>query len=466
MAIAGLQRLKTERALARIHTSFPADIKDTPLPPIWKLRRGVNWLSESNERLNLEADCWKSATLSAPIGYLQVDSDNYLKRSNAVARELLGLTPSAIATPRLLLELVRSYELDRLIEKTRRTQVPQTRYWTFHPTSDNVSEIERSQPFALCGRGFVLPNGHIGVWLENQQELADLRASRNRWVCDLAHELRTPLTSIKLVSETLEQRLDGTMRAWIVRSISETDRLIALVQDWLDLTKLETARHLDRELVRIPELVADVWAILEPIAQRRDIGLDFSDCGPLSVSCNRDRMFRVFLNLLDNALQYSPDGATIAVTVSARSPEDNRPENGLTQNGRTQNGLTEAAIVAPNQAGLADGSGSLASDAPPATLKHPSGCITVDILDAGPGFQPVDLPRIFERMYRGDRSRARTVGDDGVAPRHTSGSGLGLAIAEQIVRAHDGTIVARNRPERPGAWLQVSLPMSADAPPS
>ena len=128
MAIAGLQRLKTERALARIHTSFPADIKDTPLPPIWKLRRGVNWLSESNERLNLEADCWKSATLSAPIGYLQVDSDNYLKRSNAVARELLGLTPSAIATPRLLLELVRSYELDRLIEKTRRTQVPQTRY--------------------------------------------------------------------------------------------------------------------------------------------------------------------------------------------------------------------------------------------------------------------------------------------------------------------------------------------------
>jgi len=454
IAIAGWQRLKTERALERIQASFPADIKDVPLSSLWRLRRGVSWYAERNDRLQLAVDCWESAIQAAPIGYLQIDSDNYLRRSNAVARHLLGL-PERVTRmpPRLLLELVRSYELDRLIEKTRKTQTPQMRRWTFHPISDNVTEIERSQPLALCGRSFLLPNGHIGVWLENQQEVAELRESRDRWVCDLAHELRTPLTSIKLVAENLEHRLDGTMRDWVARLIPETDRLIALVRDWLDLTKLETDRHLSCEPVEIAALIADVWTTLEPIAERRQIALDFRNCGPPSVRCNRDRMFRVFLNLLDNAVQYSPDGTTIVTAISRRDPSDRDAASAIVAL-ITSDASTEIASSRRTEVVNDSANDSANGDAAP-------DYVTIDIIDAGPGFSAADLPRVFERLYRGDRSRARPGSADRPA-RHTSGSGLGLSIVEQIVRAHSGTIVARNVPHRSGAWIQVSLPIEVE----
>ncbi|TAF57473.1 MAG: sensor histidine kinase [Oscillatoriales cyanobacterium] len=448
IVIAGWQRLKFERSLERLQILFPPDIKDTQLPPLWKLRRGMSWLADNNDQLLLEVECWRATVQMAPIGYLQVDRDNYLQRSNATARSILGLSDQGTITPRLLLELVRSYELDRLIEKTRKTQEAQVRCWTFYPTSASVTEIERCQPLALCGSSIILPNGHIGVWLENQQEMAELKESRDRWVADLAHELRTPLTSIKLVAETLEQRLEGTPLTWTQRLVAETDRLISLVQDWLDLTKLNTDHLREHQPFLLADLIDDVWVTLEPLAHRRGISLVFQEQAAFTIKGNRNRMFRVFLNLIDNAIQYSPDHQSISITIAAidarhlpNSP--NLPNVPSSPNVPTP--CPEISTLNPNAIN-------------PADVDHVDH-IAIDIIDSGSGFSEDDLPHVFERLYRGDRSRVRVTTRPGEPPaRHTSGSGLGLAIVEQIIHDHNGTVTARNAPQGTGAWLQIILP--------
>ena len=83
----------------------------------------------------------------------------------------------------------------------------------------------------------------------------------------------------------------------------------------------------------------------------------------------------------------------------------------------------------------------------------------IDIIDEGAGFSGNDLPRVFERLYRGDASRYRQPTAENVATLgRSSGSGLGLAIVQQIVQAHGGTVNAQNHPETGGAWLQIHLP--------
>ena len=98
--------------------------------------------------------------------------------------------------------------------------------------------------------------------------------------------------------------------------------------------------------------------------------------------------------------------------------------------------------------------------------------VSIDIIDSGPGFNAIDLPHVFERFYRSEPSRTRQIihsslphpsGTDGTKPTThpypTHSVGLGLAIVEQIVKAHEGVVTARNHPETCGAWMQVILPI-------
>ena len=87
-------------------------------------------------------------------------------------------------------------------------------------------------------------------------------------------------------------------------------------------------------------------------------------------------------------------------------------------------------------------------------------CWTINIIDSGSGFSNSDLPHVFERLYRGDRSRTRESASISAAPKSSlsSGSGLGLAIVQQIVLAHGGSVKAMNHPDTGGAWIQIELP--------
>lgn len=396
--------------------------EDVSLPLQSLIRRELNELDRQRQKLEQDRRAWQELIELAPIGYLQVDAENQLLGCNQKAKELLRIDERRSLRVRLLLELVRSFDLDQLIETTRNSQSSQTKEWIFYFTryvslKESEWETNKAQPLekvvesiALKGHAFPLSNQQVGVFIENRQPLVELSQSRERTFSDLTHELRTPLTSISLVAENLLTRLGDPERRWVEKMLQETNRLITLVQEWLDLTQLQAApnRALKYETVRLYDLIQSVWQTLEPIANRQEVSLDYRGDQHITLSADRSRLIQVFLNLLDNAIKHNPSGKNILLQVHLYSlPELNNREK-----------------------------------------------IKIDIIDSGQGFNTSDLPHIFERLYRGDKSRTRESQNNPVA----DGSGLGLAIVKQILEAHNGTISAKNHPQLGGAWLEIIIP--------
>ncbi|MGF1481183.1 MAG: sensor histidine kinase [Cyanophyceae cyanobacterium] len=372
------------------------------------VRREVVRLVADCQQREEELQTWYWLLDQAAIGYLRVDEENQLLWCNAYSRQLLKIDRWQQGQVRLLLELVRSYELDQLIEKTRKRQQPQTREWVYYNTSHRLDDKNKKTQLTLKASSYPLAQGHVSVFLENLQPLVELSQSRDRAFSDLAHELRTPLTSMALVAEALEKRLQNSERRWVEQMQQETARLIQLVQSWLEISQLneDPARHLDCQPVELREVLFSCWQTLAPLAQKKAVSLNYSGPESILLQADASRLSQVFLNLFDNGIKHSSTGGNIDVSVtSVASSEDGaRPQ------------------------------------------------IQIDIIDSGGGFIEADLPHIFKRLYRGEPSRARLETE---ADHH--GSGLGLSIVQQIVQAHGGSIAAKNHPLG-GGWLQVTLP--------
>ena len=420
------QQYRFGQQLRKIINSFsPQSDWAISLPPLSLVRRELYYLESQRYQLAEEKKSWQEILEQAPVGYLQVDQENQLLWCNQQARILLKIDRWREGQVRLLLELIRSYELDRLVETTRQSQQSQEQEWVFYVTryassaeSSKANIDSRDSPWqpsrtveaiALKGYSFPLPNQEIGIFIVNRQPLVELSASRDRAVADLFHELKTPLTSISLVAETLLKRLQNPERRWVEQMLQETNRLINLVKEWLDLTQLEAnPRHyLKYEKIQLSNLINSVWQTLEPIAQKKQVTLELKGETPQSFSADKSRLIQVFLNLLDNAIKHSPAQGKITIEISQESAPSNSE----------------------------------------------SSQIIIDIIDSGTGFTPSDLPYVFDRLYRGDKSRTRQY-----ASNSPEGSGLGLAIVQQIIQAHQGCIEAKNHPRLGGAWLQITLP--------
>ena len=413
--------------LGRMLKDFKPDSIVWSLPPTSRLMRAIASQRQTRRALEQDLETWKQIVQLAPIGYLQVDEENQLIWSNPQALQLLNIQ-QAHPKPRLLLELVRSYDLDDLIDQTRLAQQPCQQEWVFHPVSTDQSQLSRQQPRPLRGYGFPLSQGGVGVFLENRQETALLTQQRDRWTSDVAHELKTPLTSIRLVAETLQSRLDPPLRQWIDRLLQETLRLSELVQDLLDLghLKAQPTAQLNLKTVDLAKLVQSAWSSLEPLARRKLLQLDYVGPDSLLMRADEPRLHRVLLNLLDNSIQYSPARQRIRIQV-----------------------CLEAAEATAGQQ------------------------VRIEVIDAGSGFPELALPHVFDRFYRADPSRSRSSAIDRVAEvgelglqaapslPPSQGTGLGLAIVRQIVEAHRGSVKAENHPDTQGAWLQVILPYIA-----
>ncbi|MBC6475069.1 MAG: PAS domain-containing sensor histidine kinase [Hormoscilla sp. GM102CHS1] len=370
-------------------------------------------------QLEQEINNWKQLLQVAPIGYLQVDDQNQLLWCNQQACQLLCL--QLPASPRLLLEVVRCYELDHLIGQTRDSQKPCQQEWMLYPTCEYVREVKSEcaartlrdrPPFVLRGYGIPLPKEQVGVFLENRQEVAVLSGQRDRAFSDVAHELKTPLTSIRLVAETLISRLDPPLRNWIDRLLSEVIRLSDLVEILLDLGRLEKGAYhsLNLKTLDLPALISSAWLSLEPLARKKQLQFYYTGPESLMIQADEQRIYRVLINLLDNSIKYNIQAGEIKVKLR---PTDRQ--------------------------------------------------IQIEVIDRGTGFTESELPYVFERFYRGDPSRARSAianvtGEIRPDLLSTNGSGLGLAIVRQIIEAHQGYVRASNHPETGGAWLEVFLP--------
>jgi two-component system sensor histidine kinase BaeS len=225
---------------------------------------------------------------------------------------------------------------------------------------------------------------------------------RRRLTADVAHELRTPLTTVR---GHLEAMIDGVWEPTGERlkgCHEEILRLGHLVQDLATLARFESgALTLRREPVQLAELVEDVVRLHGQRFRMKGVELR-SASRPIAVPADREKMVQVLVNLLDNALTFTPPGGTVDVRT--------------------------------------DTEGSLA-------------CLSVR--DTGRGIPEKDLPHVFERFYRVDESRARSSG----------GSGIGLTIVREIVRAHAGTVQARSTPGE-GTEILVRLPLLAPGPSS
>ncbi|MCP6759209.1 MAG: ATP-binding protein [Fischerella sp. CENA71] len=412
------QLVQLRRTIGKIPPSLKSQTSDIALPLIPRLRHDIAELKQQQLYLQQIIYNYQELLESAPVGYLQVDEENQLLWCNQQAREMLYLQRWQPGQVRLLLELVRSYELDQLIEQTRDRQQSQMKEWVFHPSCESAAAMLEQKSVMLRASSLPLSKGEVGVFLENRQILLEINQARDRAFSDLAHELRTPLTSIRLVVETLQGRIEPPLDRWVNRLMQEVDRLISLVQSWLELTQLETdpTLKLNRESTEVRSLISKVWETLEPLAARYQVQLVYQGPENIWLQADASRLYQVFLNLLDNSIKYSPVGGSIAVEIKISSVDNNRSGQ-------------------PN---------ALAN-------------LEVNIIDSGVGFAEADLPHVFERFYRGDQARTR---DQTVESSSTTivGSGLGLAIVRQIILAHGGSIKAMNHPSTGGAWIQFVLP--------
>ncbi|MEH2397090.1 sensor histidine kinase [Nostoc sp.] len=407
------QQVQLNRYLGRLLRPLTSHSDKMGLLLFPALRQEIAMVKQQRQDLQQSLQTYQDLLDFAPVGYLQVDEENQLLWCNQQAQEILYLQRWQPEQVRLLLELVRSYELDHLIEQTRDRQKPQTREWIFHPSCDDAVEMATIKSLALRASSLPLPNGQVGVFLENRQPLLDINQIRDRSFSDLAHELRTPLTSIRLVVETLQTRLEPPLDRWVNRLMQEVDRLINLVQSWLELTQMEANPNmqLQAKAVELRSLIASVWETLEPLAGRQHLSLAYSGLENLWIKADEARIYQVFLNLLDNSIKYSLPNTSIHVETKILSTKDN------------------------------DGASPI---------------LEINLIDSGVGFSEADLPHVFERFYRGDKARTHFPQDSNSIGAIV-GNGLGLAIVEQILLAHGASIKAMNHPETGGAWMQLQF---------
>jgi two-component system phosphate regulon sensor histidine kinase PhoR len=231
-------------------------------------------------------------------------------------------------------------------------------------------------------------------------DLTDVRRTeqvRRDFVANVSHELRTPLASVKSVIETLEGgALDDRAVAqdFLRRAGVEVDRLVQLVEELLELSRIESGQM---PMARAPVALADVLerAVerLRREAQRSrvDLALEVPESLP-AVTGDEERLERVAVNLVHNAIKFTPVGGAVRVRAEIRD-----------------------------------------------------GAVLVSVSDTGAGIAPEDLPRIFERFYKTDRARGGT------------GTGLGLAIVKHTIEAHGGAVAVESAEGR-GSSFSFSLP--------
>ncbi|MDQ7857964.1 MAG: ATP-binding protein [Armatimonadota bacterium] len=332
-----------------------------------------------------------AAVMAAMVdGVIATDRSGRVMLANRAATELLGWAPGApgrdgIGWPRLRAVLDDAAAYGRVTAE----ELPPSE------TADRLVEVHCA-PLPGDGR----PGGAVAV-LRDVTELRRLERARRELTANVSHELRTPLTSIKGFAETLlagAMRDERTCRHFLEIIDQEANRLVKLVDDLLDLSRLESKRlSLELGQVRVGDVVAEAVTKMRQLAGGRALELHPAP-GDVTVLADRDRLAQVMTNLLDNAIKFTPDGGRIAVGW------------------RTLNGEVEVTVA-----------------------------------DDGPGIAPADLPHIFERFYKTDRSRAAAAG----------GTGLGLAITKHIVEAHGGRIRVASAPGQ-GTTFAFTLPRDAD----
>ena len=236
------------------------------------------------------------------------------------------------------------------------------------------------------------------------QRLQESIQQISRFSADVSHELRTPLTILRGELETMAQQRsrDTESLEMIGNSLEEIDRLTRIVDQLLTISRLDAGQAgIGKELVNLSELAIGTADQMRLLADEKRITIRFSGEPAANVVGDRLRLKQVLVNLLDNAIKYTPEGGTIELIVRADS-------------GRALLGIS----------------------------------------DNGIGITAEQAPFVFDRFYRTDKARTRTTG----------GAGLGLSIVKAIAAAHEGRVSLESK-EGEGTTFWVDLPLAVDGSP-
>ena len=361
-----------------------------------ELGRALNQMSRQLETRLKELTAEKAelnATLSNMIeGVLVVDPSSKIRLANETSLRQFGLSEAVVG--KTVMEAFRSAPLQDLITQALVSGQVSARELSFFGVEERVFDVN-----AACLRAGSGAAAGAVVVIHDITRIKQLENVRKEFVANVSHELRTPLSIIKGYVETLleEQPPDTLTAHQFLETIQRhSRRLEALIGDLLSISELESQQA--RLNLAPVSVAATAQAAIEELAQRAlekktTVTLQFPPDLP-AVRGDPQRLHQVLMNLLDNAIKYTPAGTRVTVSATA----------------------------APNE-------------------------VEVCVADNGPGIAPEHLPRIFERFYRVDKARSRELG----------GTGLGLSIVKHIVQAHGGRVWADSTPGT-GSRFYFTLP--------
>ena len=355
----------------------------------------VHLTSFSEERLEaLESERAKiRAVLDSMVeGVIALDRQGLVLLMNPSARRILDLGQEQVVGQSLL-EVIRNRGLADLVELCQ----------SLEPSEQCRREVVLQLPVQrnLEVNAMPLPESQgVVLVLHDITELRRLEQVRAEFVANVSHEVRTPLTAIKGYLETLLDEAPAeplTHRRFLEVAHTHADRLSRLISDLLNLSDIETGKVvLHARSVGLKDFVNEASTIFEKEATKRGIKLQNEISADMAVWADRDRLSQIFVNLVDNAMKYTPEGGSVIFRAFARDSQ----------------------------------------------------FLVFQVIDTGQGIPPADLPRITERFYRVDKARSRELG----------GTGLGLAIVKHLVYLHGGTLSIDSEVGK-GTSIEIGLPI-------
>jgi two-component system phosphate regulon sensor histidine kinase PhoR len=353
-------------------------------------------------------DRFDALVRALPLGVVMLGRDLRIRFANRAAAAIFGFERKRVRGQHLILA-VHSIELEQRAQAAMRGERA--------PSPLIVSGKSVNRSYAVSVYPLIADTGEeqdedamrhasgVLILAEDQTELLALERARQEFLTNVSHELRTPLSSIKLMLETVNEAGDEEARQiFVPQALGQVDRLATLVQRLLEQAKAESGQLvLQIEEIDLEEVARPIVASFQPQAAASGVNLELRTLRPAIIEADEHRLSQVFVNLIDNALRYTPDGGSVTVALDVDD-----------------------------------------------------GHALIRVSDTGIGIPFKDLPFVFERFYVVDRSRTRTPGRSG-------GAGLGLSIVKQIAEAHGGGAEVESSLGR-GATFTVRIPVVAAHP--
>lgn len=360
---------------------YRARVEGIKQDEIGELGNAINAMAESLQiqmaRIRQNENHLQSVLSNMINGVVMMDANGLILIMNERAENILGVSArKLIGKP--YSDIKQQYELSQLIVEGYDTKEFIHEEITFYYPEERLLELNLVPIYHGNSSDF----GGILLVLQDVSAIRRLERMRSEFVANVSHELKTPIAAVKGFAETLlggAVKDEETTRSFLQIIYDESERLNRLIGDILELSKIESRRApLMLTPVDINEFMCNTIAILEVSAIRKNIHVNMTSPEEFYMEADEDRLRQILVNLLSNAINYTPEGGTINIVISETKEEN----------------------------------------------------ILISISDTGIGIPEKDLPRIFERFYRVDKARSRISG----------GTGLGLSIVKHLVELHKGTI--------------------------